>query len=130
MPFDLPLALIILFPLAGFAVCGLIGSRMSKPWPGIIASGTVLASFLVALTRVIGLAAMPENARTISETLQVPLIGIGSGPDCDGQILVCTDLLGLTPGYVPSFAQTFAAVGEETKKGFAAYAEADRKSVV
>lgn len=68
----------------------------------------------------------PRLARTIGETLKIPLIGIGSGPDCDGQILVCTDLLGLTPGYVPSFAQAFAAVGEEMKKGFAAYAEAVR----
>ena len=68
MPFDLPLALIILLPLAGFAVCGLIGSRMTKPWAGIIASGTVFASFVVALIRVINLASMPAGARAISET--------------------------------------------------------------
>jgi 3-methyl-2-oxobutanoate hydroxymethyltransferase len=66
-------------------------------------------------------------AKRLSETLKVPVIGIGAGPDCDGQILVCTDLLGLTPGYVPSFARTFAQAGEEFKKGFAAYAEAVRQ---
>jgi len=36
----------------------------------------------------------PNLARTITETLKIPTIGIGSGPDCDGQILVSTDLLG------------------------------------
>ncbi len=65
-------------------------------------------------------------ARTIRETIKVPLIGIGSGPDCDGQILVSTDLLGLTPGPVPSFVHAFAAVGDEMKKGFAAYVMAVR----
>lgn len=69
MPFDLPLALIILFPLAGFAVCGLIGSRMNKPWPGIIASGTVFASFIVALIRVVNLVSMPTGARSVTETV-------------------------------------------------------------
>jgi NADH-quinone oxidoreductase subunit L len=69
MPFDLPLALIILFPLAGFAICGLIGSRMNKPWPGVIASAAVLASFIIALIRVINLASLPQNARVINETV-------------------------------------------------------------
>jgi 3-methyl-2-oxobutanoate hydroxymethyltransferase len=65
-------------------------------------------------------------ARTIRETLTVPLIGIGSGGDCDGQILVCTDLLGMTPDGAPAFVHMFAAVGDEMKKGFAAYVMAVR----
>jgi 3-methyl-2-oxobutanoate hydroxymethyltransferase len=65
-------------------------------------------------------------ARTIKETLKVPLIGIGSGADCDGQILVCTDLLGMTPESMPAFAHAFAAVGDEMKKGFASYVMAVR----
>lgn len=68
----------------------------------------------------------PNLARTIKETLKVPLIGIGSGADCDGQILVCTDLLGMTPESMPTFAHAFAAVGDEMKKGFAAYVMAVR----
>jgi 3-methyl-2-oxobutanoate hydroxymethyltransferase len=68
----------------------------------------------------------PNLARTIKETLKVPLIGIGSGADCDGQILVCTDLLGMTPESMPAFAHAFAAVGDEMKKGFAAYVMAVR----
>jgi len=63
-------------------------------------------------------------ARRITERVKVPVIGIGAGIDCDGQILVCTDLLGLTPGYVPSFARAFAAAGDEYRRGFEAYTQA------
>ena len=65
-------------------------------------------------------------AQKLSEAVKVPVIGIGAGPHCDGQILVCTDLLGLTAGYVPSFARAFAEAGEQFKRGFAAYTEAVR----
>lgn len=68
----------------------------------------------------------PNLARTIRETVKVPLIGIGAGGDCDGQILVCTDLLGMTPDGIPSFVHTFAAVGDEMRKGFAGYVMAVR----
>jgi 3-methyl-2-oxobutanoate hydroxymethyltransferase len=44
-------------------------------------------------------------AKTISKQLDIPIIGIGSGPDCDGQILVTTDLLGLQPWFRPSFVK-------------------------
>jgi 3-methyl-2-oxobutanoate hydroxymethyltransferase len=68
----------------------------------------------------------PNLTRTITETVKIPTIGIGSGPHCDGQILVSTDLLGYEPGHAPAFAKPFAQVGEEIKKGFAAYAAAVR----
>jgi 3-methyl-2-oxobutanoate hydroxymethyltransferase len=68
----------------------------------------------------------PAVAKTLTSAVKVPVVGIGAGPDCDGQILVCTDLLGLSGGYVPSFARAFADAGEQYKKGFAAYAEAVR----
>lgn len=68
----------------------------------------------------------PSLAKKLTERTGVPVIGIGAGPDCDGQILVCTDLLGMTPGYVPSFAKAFAHAGEQFKQGFAAYTEAVR----
>ena len=48
-------------------------------------------------------AATPEAARAILENTSLPLIGCGAGPDCDGQIVVTADLLGLTPKQ-PSFA--------------------------
>lgn len=46
-------------------------------------------------------------AAQISKSVQVPVIGIGAGPDCDGQILVMHDALGFTRGHVPKFANNF-----------------------
>jgi 3-methyl-2-oxobutanoate hydroxymethyltransferase len=40
--------------------------------------------------------------------LSIPTIGIGAGNQCDGQVLVCNDLLGLTSGYVPRFVKQYA----------------------
>lgn len=68
-----------------------------------------------------------ELAKKLSTTVKIPVIGIGAGPHCDGQILVYTDILKITPGYVPSFAKAFADAGEQFKKGFADYAEAVRQ---
>ena len=53
----------------------------------------------------------PEATRAVVEAVSIPTIGIGAGGDCDGQILVFTDVLGLTPGYVPGFVEKFADTG-------------------
>ncbi len=66
-------------------------------------------------------------AGAIARQLSVPLIGIGSGAECDGQILVTNDMLGLNAGYVPSFVKQYAKLGEDARKAFAAYAEDVRK---
>ena len=47
----------------------------------------------------------PPVARELTEQLSVPTIGIGSGPDCDGQILVVNDLLGTFPWFTPRFVK-------------------------
>lgn len=47
-------------------------------------------------------------AENITRQLRIPTIGIGAGPDCDGQILVVNDMLGLTSGYVPKFVKPYA----------------------
>lgn len=62
-------------------------------------------------------------AGAIASELTIPLIGIGSGPHCDGQILVSNDLLGMNTGYVPTFVRQYAQLGEEARKAFADYAE-------
>ncbi len=49
-----------------------------------------------------------ELAEKITEHLEIPTIGIGSGPDCDGQILVLYDLLGLNPEFKPRFLKRYA----------------------
>ncbi len=51
-----------------------------------------------------------ELAGKITKTLQIPTIGIGAGVDCDGQVLVINDLLGITSGYVPKFVKAYADV--------------------
>lgn len=66
-------------------------------------------------------------ASTIAQELALPLIGIGSGPHCDGQILVTNDLLGMTAGHVPSFVKQYADLGNQIRGAFEAYAEDVRK---
>jgi 3-methyl-2-oxobutanoate hydroxymethyltransferase len=51
-------------------------------------------------------------AKLVSETVGVPTIGIGAGPDCDGQVLVCYDFLGLFQGFVPRFVKRYAELSE------------------
>jgi 3-methyl-2-oxobutanoate hydroxymethyltransferase len=53
-----------------------------------------------------------ELAAEITRTVRIPTIGIGAGPDCDGQVLVLHDMLGLTFQEVPKFARRYANVGE------------------
>lgn len=75
---------------------------------------------------IIGEMVAPDAARQITAATRVPFIGIGCGPDCDGQIIVSTDMLGMNPGKPPSFVKEFAGVGAAMKAGFRAYTEAVR----
>ncbi len=61
-------------------------------------------------------------AKKITETLEVPTIGIGAGPHCDGQVLVWQDMLGLA-GRAPKFVRQFGGVADEIKKALATYRE-------
>jgi len=62
-----------------------------------------------------------ELAARITAELRIPTIGIGAGPDCDGQILVIHDLLGLSLGHRPKFARQYANVGEIISRAAAEY---------
>jgi 3-methyl-2-oxobutanoate hydroxymethyltransferase len=53
-----------------------------------------------------------EMAARITAELEIPTIGIGAGGQCDGQVLVINDLLGITSGYVPKFVKQYAHVKE------------------
>jgi 3-methyl-2-oxobutanoate hydroxymethyltransferase len=53
-----------------------------------------------------------DVAGEVSRALTIPTIGIGAGPECDGQILVSYDMLGLFDGFVPSFVHQYAKLGD------------------
>ena len=70
------------------------------------------------------LEAMPrELAAEITRGLRIPTIGIGAGPDCDGQVLVLHDLLGLTFQDAPKFARRYANVGETISRAVRQYCD-------
>lgn len=69
---------------------------------------------------------IPEVAAEITRQCSVPTIGIGSGPDCDGQILVIHDLLGAFPWFRPAFATPRADLAGETVRAVREYAEGVR----
>jgi 3-methyl-2-oxobutanoate hydroxymethyltransferase len=64
-----------------------------------------------------------EVAEIITNRCPVPVIGCGSGPSCDGQILIAPDILGLTQGPSPKFAKSFESLAERTIEAFSAYAK-------
>jgi 3-methyl-2-oxobutanoate hydroxymethyltransferase len=70
------------------------------------------------------LEAIPAKvAQTLTLKLRIPTIGIGAGPDCDGQVLVSYDLLGLFDSFVPPFVKRYARLGETIGKAVTEYAD-------
>jgi 3-methyl-2-oxobutanoate hydroxymethyltransferase len=68
------------------------------------------------------LEAIPETlAKEVTESLEIPTIGIGAGPDCDGQVLVSHDLLGLFDKFKPSFVKQYADVWQVVLQAFGDY---------
>jgi 3-methyl-2-oxobutanoate hydroxymethyltransferase len=63
----------------------------------------------------------PAVAREVTEKITIPTIGIGSGPDCDGQILVTPDLIGTFPWFTPRFVKPRANLAAEIKTAVAAW---------
>lgn len=64
-----------------------------------------------------------ELAARITEKLTIPVIGIGAGPYCDGQVLVVDDILGMYDKIKPSFVKQYAEVGKQITEAAAKYAE-------
>lgn len=60
-------------------------------------------------------------AKRITQEVAVPTIGIGAGTECDGQVLVLHDLLGITTGYVPRFVKAFADLKSEITRAVTQY---------
>ena len=62
-------------------------------------------------------------AKLITEKLTIPTIGIGAGPDCDGQVLVTNDMVGLFDRFVPKFVKQYAKLSHAILEGFKKYKE-------
>jgi 3-methyl-2-oxobutanoate hydroxymethyltransferase len=69
----------------------------------------------------------PDLARRVTAQLEVPTIGIGAGPDCDGQVLVTTDMLGLTDGPIPPFVKQYAKLADTIRGAVTTYRDEVRE---
>lgn len=98
-----------------------IKGRQEAEHQALIADALALAAagaFAIVLELV-----TPPVAREISAQVSVPTIGIGSGPDCDGQILVTHDLTGSFPWFTPRFVKPRANCAGEIKAAVAGWKE-------
>jgi 3-methyl-2-oxobutanoate hydroxymethyltransferase len=62
-------------------------------------------------------------AARVTEAVSVPTIGIGAGVECDGQVLVLPDLLGLNDAFAPKFLKRYAELGEEVRRAVREFAD-------
>jgi 3-methyl-2-oxobutanoate hydroxymethyltransferase len=62
-----------------------------------------------------------ELGQRITEAISIPTIGIGAGPACDGQVLVCYDFLGMYPSFKPKFVKHFASLGAQIVEATQSY---------
>jgi 3-methyl-2-oxobutanoate hydroxymethyltransferase len=70
------------------------------------------------------LEAIPATlAKTVTQSVSIPTIGIGAGPDCDGQVLVLYDLLGLFDQFVPKFVKPYAHLKADALQALRRYQE-------
>ena len=65
-----------------------------------------------------------ELGKRLAEELTIPVIGIGAGPHCDGQVLVIQDMLGITPGKRPKFSRNFMEGQTSVQAAVRAYVDA------
>lgn len=68
-----------------------------------------------------------QLAAEITKSISIPTIGIGAGPQCDGQVLVTHDLVGLTVGHVPRFVNPLASLKDGLTQAAQAYIERTKK---
>ena len=73
---------------------------------------------------------VPRDAgKKITQMLSIPTIGIGAGPDCDGQVLVLHDLLGLLGQFRPKFVKSYVNIRAEAERGIKQYIEEVKSGV-
>ncbi|BCL68641.1 3-methyl-2-oxobutanoate hydroxymethyltransferase [Vibrio nigripulchritudo MADA3029] len=101
----------------GFKVQGRDAERAEQMVQDAIALQNAGAQLLV-------LECVPASlAKRITERLSIPVIGIGAGPDTDGQILVMHDMFGISANYMPRFSKDFLAETGDIRKAIAKYKE-------
>jgi 3-methyl-2-oxobutanoate hydroxymethyltransferase len=103
--------------MGGFKVQG----RSSEAALQLVADAKALAhagAFAVVLEGV-----PDEVARLVTDAVDVPTIGIGAGPHCDGQVLVYHDVLGIEDRMAPKFVRRYADIGAASIEGLRAYAD-------
>jgi 3-methyl-2-oxobutanoate hydroxymethyltransferase len=64
-----------------------------------------------------------ELGKKVTESIQIPTIGIGAGPDCSGQVLVMHDMLGAFPGRSPKFVKNFLSAQSSIEEAFKCYVQ-------
>ena len=64
-----------------------------------------------------------DLAKIVSESVSIPTIGIGAGPDCDGQVLVLHDLLGITMDFSPRFLRRYLNLADDINNAIEQYCE-------
>lgn len=67
-----------------------------------------------------------QLAGEVTRAVGIPTVGIGAGPECDGQVLVLPDMLGLNPTFNPRFLRRFGRLGDAARSGVEEYVEAVR----
>lgn len=65
----------------------------------------------------------PEVTRILRETLRIPVYGIGAGVHTDGEVMICSDILGIFQAFTPKFVKKYANLGEQILEAFKQYAE-------
>ena len=88
---------------------------------GILADAVAVAEAGAFATVVEG--TVEPLARSITETIAIPTIGIGASPACDGQILVTEDLVGLFSDFTPKFVKRYADLGQQIADAAKSYSE-------
>jgi len=121
---------------AGMSVMGHIGltPQSSGQLGGFKAQGRTVDTALELLQDALAIekagafallveAVPPEVGKIITETLKIPVLGIGAGMYTDGQVLINGDMLGMFEAFTPKFVKKYANVGEIIVKAFTEYAE-------
>jgi len=63
----------------------------------------------------------PEVGKIITERSRIPILSIGAGIDCDGQLLIVGDMLGLFVAFTPKFVKKYASLSDDITKAFSEY---------